>query len=106
MHNGIDLAGPYGSPVRAVAAGTVIEAGWDGAYGLIVKVLHEDGTVTFYAHSSRLLVSPGDRVQAGTQIAEEGNTGHSTGPHVHFEVRVGGVAINPIPWLASRGIFI
>ncbi|MCU1674597.1 MAG: rane protein [Frankiales bacterium] len=106
MHTGIDLAGPYGSPIRAVGAGTVIEAGMESGYGYIVKVELLDGTVTYYAHNSRLLVSAGEQVTAGQVIAREGNTGHSTGPHLHFEVRIGGTPINPIPWLAKRGIFI
>jgi murein DD-endopeptidase MepM/ murein hydrolase activator NlpD len=105
MHTGIDLAGPYGSPVRAVGAGTVIEADQESGYGNIVKVQLLDGTVTYYAHLSRILVHSGP-VTAGQEIAKEGDTGHSTGPHLHFEVRIGGVPINPIPWLAKRGIFI
>ena len=105
MHAGIDLAGPWGSPVLAVTAGTVIEAGQESGYGNIVKLQHDDGTVTYYAHLSRILVESG-RVQAGDEIAEEGNTGHSTGPHLHFEVRIDGSPIDPIPWLASHGIFV
>jgi murein DD-endopeptidase MepM/ murein hydrolase activator NlpD len=105
MHTGIDIAGPYGSPIRAVGDGEVIEAGHEGGYGNIVKVRLEDGTVTYYAHLSKILVYSGP-VKAGDVIAKEGNTGHSTGPHLHFEVRIGGSPINPIPWLAKRGIFI
>lgn len=105
MHTGIDIAAPYGTPVRAVGDGEVIEAGRESGYGNIVKIRHDDGTVTYYAHNSRILVYSG-RVRAGDIIAKEGNTGHSTGPHVHFEVRISGGAINPIPWLAKRGIYI
>ncbi len=105
MHTGIDLAGPYGSPIRAVSAGTVIEAGSESGYGYIVKIQHDDGVVTYYAHLSRILVE-GGRVSAGQEIALEGNSGHSTGPHLHFEVRVDGTPINPIPWLSSHGIDI
>ena len=105
MHTGIDLAGPYGSPIRAVAAGEVIEAGRESGYGLIVKIRHADGTVTYYAHMSKILVYSG-HVTAGQQIGKEGNTGHSTGPHLHFEVRVNDVPINPVPWLAKRGIYV
>jgi murein DD-endopeptidase MepM/ murein hydrolase activator NlpD len=105
MHTGIDLAGPYGSPIRAVTAGTVIEAGREGGYGYIVKVQHEDGVVTYYAHMSQILVE-GGKVTAGQIIGKEGNTGHSTGPHLHFEVRIDGAPINPIPWLAKHGIFV
>jgi murein DD-endopeptidase MepM/ murein hydrolase activator NlpD len=105
MHTGIDLAGPYGSPIRAVTAGTVIEAGLEGGYGYMVKVRHDDGVVTYYAHMSKILVE-GGRVTAGEVIGKEGNTGHSTGPHLHFEVRIDDVPINPVPWLAKHGIFI
>jgi len=106
MHTGIDLAAPYGSPVRTVADGKILSAGYEGGYGKIVKVQHDDGTVTYYAHNSRLLVASGERVQAGDMIAAEGSTGHSTGPHVHFEVRIDGNPINPIPWLRKRGIYL
>jgi murein DD-endopeptidase MepM/ murein hydrolase activator NlpD len=105
MHTGIDLAGPYGSPVRSVGDGEVIEAGREGGYGNIVKVRLTDGTVTYYAHMSKILIHSGP-VKAGDIVGKEGNTGHSTGPHVHFEVRIDGVPINPIPWLAKRGIYI
>jgi murein DD-endopeptidase MepM/ murein hydrolase activator NlpD len=106
MHAGIDLALPTGSPVRSVGDGVVIEAGRESGYGNIVKIRLEDGTVNYYAHNSRLVVSEGEKVQAGDVIARSGNTGHSTGPHLHFEVRINGSAINPIPWLAKRGIFV
>jgi murein DD-endopeptidase MepM/ murein hydrolase activator NlpD len=105
MHTGIDLAGPYGSPVRAVTAGEVIEAGRESGYGNIVKIRHADGTVTYYAHMSKILVFSGP-VTAGEQIGKEGDTGHSTGPHLHFEVRINDVPINPIPWLRKHGIYI
>jgi murein DD-endopeptidase MepM/ murein hydrolase activator NlpD len=105
MHTGIDLAGPYGSPIRAVTAGEVIEAGKESGYGNMVKIRHADGTVTYYAHMSKILVFSGP-VTAGQEIGEEGNTGHSTGPHLHFEVRINDVPINPIPWLAKHGIYV
>jgi murein DD-endopeptidase MepM/ murein hydrolase activator NlpD len=105
MHTGIDLAGPYGSPIRAVTDGVVIEAGQESGYGNIVKIRHADGTVTYYAHMSKILVFSGP-VTAGEQIGKEGDTGHSTGPHLHFEVRINDVPINPIPWLRERGIII
>ncbi|MBK5307301.1 MAG: M23 family metallopeptidase [Frankiaceae bacterium] len=104
MHTGIDIAGPYGSPIRAVAAGNVIEAGSEGGYGYLVKIEHDNGVVTYYAHMSKILVD-GGRVTAGQVIGKEGSTGHSTGPHLHFEVRINGAPINPIPWLAKHGIF-
>ena len=105
MHTGIDLAGPYGSPIRAVTAGEVIEAGRESGYGYIVKIRHADGTVTYYAHMSKILVYSG-HVTTGQEIGKEGNTGHSTGPHLHFEVRINDVPINPVPWLAKRGVYI
>jgi murein DD-endopeptidase MepM/ murein hydrolase activator NlpD len=105
MHTGIDLAGPYGSPIRAVTAGEVIEAGRESGYGNIVKIRHADGVVTYYAHMKKILVFSGP-VTAGQQIGEEGNTGHSTGPHLHFEVRINDQPINPVPWLAKHGIYI
>jgi murein DD-endopeptidase MepM/ murein hydrolase activator NlpD len=105
MHTGIDLAGPYGSPVVAVTAGEVIEAGRESGYGNMVKIRHADGVVTYYAHMSKILVFSGP-VTAGQQVGEEGNTGHSTGPHLHFEVRINDQPINPIPWLAKHGIYI
>jgi murein DD-endopeptidase MepM/ murein hydrolase activator NlpD len=106
MHTGIDLAGPYGSAVFAVTNAEVIEADQESGYGNIVKLRHADGTVTYYAHLSRILVTVGEHVTAGEQIAKEGDTGHSTGPHLHFEVRINDVPINPIPWLAKHGIKI
>ena len=105
MHVGIDLAGPYGSPVRAVTDGEIIEADQESGYGNIIKIRHPDGVVTVYAHLKSFVVTSG-HVTAGQEIAEEGNTGHSTGPHLHFEVRIDGVPINPIPWLAKHGIFV
>ena len=105
MHAGIDLAGPYGSPVRAVTAGIVVEAGEESGYGNIVKIRHADGVETYYAHLSSILVAGGP-VAAGQVIALEGNTGHSTGPHLHFEVHINDVAIDPVPWLAEHGISI
>jgi murein DD-endopeptidase MepM/ murein hydrolase activator NlpD len=105
MHTGIDLAGPYGSPIVAVTAGEVIEAGRESGYGNMVKIRHADGVVTYYAHMSKILVFSG-HVTAGQQVGEEGNTGHSTGPHLHFEVRINDQPINPIPWLAKHGIYI
>lgn len=104
LHAGIDLASGVGSPVRAAAAGTVVSAGWDGGYGKAVRIRHSDGTETLYAHNSAVLVGRGEKVGAGEQIAREGSTGNSTGPHLHFEVRVGGSPVNPITWLRARGV--
>jgi murein DD-endopeptidase MepM/ murein hydrolase activator NlpD len=104
LHAGIDLASGVGSPVRAVTNATVLSAGWEGGYGRCVRLVHSDGTVTVYAHMSAILVNKGDRVSTGEQIGREGNTGQSTGPHLHFEVRVNGTPVNPVTWLRKRGV--
>ncbi|MDV6013036.1 M23 family metallopeptidase [Haloechinothrix sp. LS1_15] len=105
-HNGIDIAGPIGSPIYAVADGTVIEAGPASGFGLWVRIQHDDGYVSVYGHMNSYSVAPGQRVQAGQQIAEVGNRGQSTGPHLHFEVWQGdgGAKLDPLAWLAERGI--
>ncbi|MFD3707015.1 M23 family metallopeptidase [Nocardia sp. NPDC058658] len=105
QHLGIDVAGPIGTPIYAVADGTIIEAGPASGFGMWVRVLHDDGTVTIYGHIDTATVSQGERVMAGDQIATMGNRGFSTGPHVHFEVWLNGTdKIDPVPWLATRGI--
>jgi len=104
LHAGIDLASGIGSPVRAAAAGQVESAGWESGYGRAVRIAHSDGTVTVYGHMSALLVDSGERVEAGQLIGREGNTGQSTGPHLHFEVRVNGTPVDPLPWLRKHGI--
>lgn len=106
LHAGVDIAAGMGAPIYATAAGTVKSAGSESGYGRAVRIVHGDGTVTVYAHMSRLLVSAGQRVAAGEQIGKEGNTGRSTGPHLHFEVRVNGTPVNPITWLRKRGVDI
>lgn len=99
MHEGIDIAVPTGTPVGASAPGTVIYAGWLGGYGNLVVVDHGNGLSTAYAHNSSLLLPVGASVGTGTTIAVSGNTGNSSGPHVHFEVRVGGGAVDPLGYL-------
>ena len=99
MHEGIDIAVPSGTPVHAAAAGTVIYAGWMTGYGNLVVLDHGNGLATAYAHNSSLLVSVGQHVSQGQTISLSGSTGHSTGPHVHFEVRVNGVAVDPLLYL-------
>jgi murein DD-endopeptidase MepM/ murein hydrolase activator NlpD len=99
MHEGIDIAVPEGTPVRAAAAGTVIHAGWLGGYGNLVVVDHGGGLSTAYAHNSSFAAAVGQPVAAGQVIAYSGNTGNSSGPHVHFEVRVGGSAVDPLGYL-------
>jgi Peptidase family M23 len=105
LHGGIDIANSIGTPILAVADGVVIDAGPTAGYGAWVKLRHADGTVTLYGHVNTWLVSKGDRVMAGDQIATMGNRGNSTGPHCHFEVLLNGTnRIDPVPWLAQRGI--
>ena len=99
MHEGIDIAVGEGTPVRAAAAGTVIYAGWMSGYGNLVAVDHRNGLSTAYAHNSSLAVSVGQSVAAGEVVSYSGNTGNSTGPHVHFEVRVDGSAVDPLGYL-------
>jgi murein DD-endopeptidase MepM/ murein hydrolase activator NlpD len=100
MHKGIDIAGPVGTPINSAAAGTVVFAGWQGGYGNLVEIKHADGTTTRYGHNSRLMVSVGQTVAQGQQVSEMGSTGHSTGSHLHFEIRPnGGDAVNPIAHL-------
>ena len=99
MHEGIDIAVGEGTPVHAAAAGSVIYAGWMGGYGNLVVVDHGNGLSTAYAHNSSLAVSVGQQVAAGEVVSYSGNTGNSTGPHVHFEVRVNGSAVDPLGYL-------
>ncbi|TDC22425.1 M23 family metallopeptidase [Kribbella albertanoniae] len=104
-HTGLDFAAAYGTPVRAVMAGEVIQAAFEGAYGRQVKIRHADGTVTSYSHMAEFDVSIGDSVTAGTKVGAIGLTGNTTGAHVHFEVLLGGeTAVNPDPWLRKRGV--
>jgi murein DD-endopeptidase MepM/ murein hydrolase activator NlpD len=99
MHEGIDIGCAYGSPNRAAAAGTVIYAGWLGGYGNLVVVDNGNGLSTAYAHASAILVSVGQRVSQGEAVSLVGSTGHSTGPHLHFEVRINGIAVDPLLYL-------
>jgi murein DD-endopeptidase MepM/ murein hydrolase activator NlpD len=99
MHTGIDVAVPVGTPVRAAASGTVIYAGWMSGYGNLVAIDHGGGLATAYAHNSSLFVRVGQSVQQSDTISLSGSTGHSTGPHVHFEVRVNGVPVDPLGYL-------
>ncbi|GAA4618857.1 M23 family metallopeptidase [Saccharopolyspora hordei] len=103
-HRGIDIANKIGTPIRAVTAGTVIDAGPASGFGQWIRIKHDDGTITVYGHINTIDVDEGDRVGAGDQIATMGNRGQSTGPHLHFEVHVDGTKTNPLPWLRDRGI--
>ncbi|WP_084478813.1 M23 family metallopeptidase [Nocardia jejuensis] len=104
FHAGIDIAAPIGSPIYAVAAGTVIDAGPAQGFGLWVRIRHDDGTISVYGHMYDFSVSVGERVPAGLQIARIGNRGDSTGPHLHFEIVINGQHVDPQAWLAQRGI--
>ena len=99
MHTGIDIAVPTGTPVHAAAAGTVVYAGWMSGYGFLVAIDHGGGLATAYAHNSSLLVTVGEQVAQGEVVSLSGSTGHSTGPHVHFEVRVNGIPVDPLQYL-------
>ncbi|HXQ28456.1 MAG TPA: peptidoglycan DD-metalloendopeptidase family protein [Gemmatimonadales bacterium] len=101
-HAGIDIAVPLGSAVRAAGGGLVETAGMDSAYGLYVLVRHPNGYETLYGHASRLLVHDGDSVTAGQVIALSGNSGRSTAPHLHFEIRRDGAAIDPLTLVAQE----
>ncbi|WP_448615328.1 M23 family metallopeptidase [Modestobacter sp. URMC 112] len=107
-HFGVDIAAPIGTPVYAATSGVVARAGAATGFGLAVYVRGDDGAITVYGHVNEYYVSPGERVSAGEQIAEVGNRGQSTGPHLHFEVHPGGQMysgqVNPVPWLRSRGV--
>ncbi|HEX8527735.1 peptidoglycan DD-metalloendopeptidase family protein, partial [Allosphingosinicella sp.] len=99
MHAGVDLAGPLGTPIYATADGIVGRAEYAGAYGNLVEVNHGQGIQTRYGHMSRLIARPGQRVRRGELIGLMGSTGRSTGSHLHYEVRIDGRAVNPIPFL-------
>lgn len=102
FHEGVDIAGDYGTPISATAAGTVTQAGWVGGYGYLVEVKHADGIVTRYGHNSTVLVYEGQHVDQGSMIALMGSTGNSTGPHCHYEVRIHGEAVDPMYFLPQN----
>ncbi|MBW7057340.1 M23 family metallopeptidase [Paracoccus bogoriensis] len=101
MHEGIDMAGPVGTPIHATGDGVVTFAGRLGAYGNLIKIQHELGTETRYAHLNRISVRVGQRVSQGERIGDMGNTGRSTGPHLHYEVRVNGRAVDPMSFIKA-----
>ncbi len=101
-HSGVDLPAAHGTPIRATSDGVVGSAGWRGGYGLAVQLDHGKGISSRYAHMSRLAVSPGQAVQRGDVIGYVGSTGLSTGPHLHYEIRVNGAAVNPYATLGQR----
>ncbi len=115
LHPAQDLALPNGSPVRALSTGTVLSAGWAGGFGNRLVIEYWDGTVSWYAHLSGFEVKPGDTVNAGQVVARSGNTGHSTGPHLHLEIYVDGAGktdqvvygtgtVVPAAWFAAKGL--
>lgn len=99
QHTGIDIASPHGSPVTTAGAGEVIFAGWMRGYGQVIIIDHGSGYATVYAHMSKILVDDGAAVKKGALIGRVGQTGVATGPHLHFEVRVKGVARDPLNYL-------
>ena len=101
MHAGVDLAGRHGDPIRAASDGVVSNAGWSGAYGRLVEIGHGKGIVTRYGHLSRITVRSGESVKKGDMIGRMGSTGRSTGTHLHYEVRIDGRAVNPVPYLEA-----
>jgi len=106
MHEALDMAAPYGTPLFATADGIVVFAGWAGGYGRLVKIRHPMGFETRYAHMSKIRVKKGQRVSQGERIGDMGSSGRSTGSHVHYEVRVSGKAVNPMKYIkAGRNVF-
>ena len=106
MHNGTDFAAPHGTPIFATADGVVVHAEWLSGYGRLVKIQHEFGIETRYAHMSKIRVKKGQRVSRGQRIGDMGNTGRSTGTHLHYEVRVGGKPVNPMIYIkAANDVF-
>ncbi|KTW16162.1 M23 family metallopeptidase [Sphingomonas sanguinis] len=101
MHAGVDIPGPVGTPIYATADGIVDHASWQGGYGNMVEINHGKGIATRYGHLSKILVADGARVTRGQLIALMGSTGRSTGPHLHYEVRMDGHAVNPVPFLTT-----
>ncbi|MCW2743761.1 MAG: peptidase [Mycobacterium sp.] len=104
VHPGIDLGCPYGAPILAATTGTVTFAGWQSGYGNFVMIEDTDGTVSAYGHMSAITARAGQAVTPGTQLGRVGATGDATGPHLHFEIRIGGRVSNPRPFMAARGI--
>jgi murein DD-endopeptidase MepM/ murein hydrolase activator NlpD len=110
LHGGVDIAASIGTPIYAVTSGVVKRAGSATGFGQAVWILGDDGAVTVYGHVNRYFVSAGERISAGEQIAEVGNKGQSTGPHLHFEVHRSGAMYSghsdPVPWLNARGVYL
>jgi len=103
-HKGVDLSAPVGTPIHATADGVVGKAAWFGGYGLYVQLEHGSDLETRYGHMSRLNVAEGQHVHKGDILGYVGTTGRSTGPHLHYEVRVSGMAVNPVPYMQSERV--
>ncbi|MEM7524303.1 MAG: DUF5930 domain-containing protein [Pseudomonadota bacterium] len=101
LHTGMDFAGPRGTPILATGAGEVVKAGWMRGYGKIVRIRHAFGYETIYAHLHKIRVKVGDQVERGARIGDMGSTGRSTGTHLHYEVRIGGTAVNPAKFIEA-----
>jgi murein DD-endopeptidase MepM/ murein hydrolase activator NlpD len=101
MHTGIDFRGEYGEPIHATASGTVTSAGWSGGYGQMVEIDHGNGFATRYGHLSEIDVKVGQSIRIGQVVGRLGSTGRSTGPHLHYETRVDGEAVNPEKFLKA-----
>ena len=99
IHTGLDIAARLGTPIKAAAGGTVVHAGWKGSLGKLIVISHGNGVQTYYAHCNSIGVSVGQKISQGEVIGKVGSTGNSTGPHLHLEIRVNGVAYNPQNWL-------
>jgi len=105
MHQGDDFGTPVGTPLHAMSTGTVVFAGWQGGYGNKVEIEYWDGTVSVFGHMSVISASVGTKVAPGDVVGQSGNTGHSTGPHLHLEIHPnGGGAVDPAPWLRNHGL--
>ena len=106
MHEGSDFASSHGTPIYATADGVVTHAGWEGGYGRLIKIRHDFGIETRYAHLSNIRVDVGQRVSRGDRIGDMGNSGRSTGTHLHYEVRISGRPVNPMTYIkAARDVF-
>ncbi|GAB4076875.1 M23 family metallopeptidase [Nostocoides australiense] len=105
LHAGLDFGAVVGTPLRSLSTGTVTEAGWGGGYGQKVEITYWDGTVSYFAHMSVISVTKGQKVTPGMIVGKSGNTGHSTGPHLHLEIHPGGGdPVDPRGWLAKHGL--
>jgi murein DD-endopeptidase MepM/ murein hydrolase activator NlpD len=104
IHTGVDLFAHSGTPVHATADGIVVHSGWGGQYGKLVVIDHGNGMETYYAHLSESTVIPGQEIRRGETLGRSGGTGHVTGPHLHYEVRIGGTPVNPYPYLAHSQV--